>query len=217
MGVLSRLQTLIKSNVNSLVDRMSDPGREVDVLVTEMEDALKQARREVQQALTSEKLAIKERDRLGAESASWEAKATRALHAGDDSLAREALAEKARVDGVLAEAERAAHEQQAYVDELTASLKTLEQRVSEVRLRRGTLKQQARSQAGRDPLRPGRAFGEFDRLADGVEAAAAEVELDEELRGPSARDEETSRKLRELERQSKAEDALAELKKKLQK
>ncbi|HEY3354596.1 MAG TPA: PspA/IM30 family protein [Polyangia bacterium] len=214
MGILSRLNTLIKSNLNSAVDRMSSPEREIDILISDMEDAVKKARQEVQACLVSEKLAIKERDRLRAESASWEQKATRAVQMGEDDLAREALAQKATVDTLLANAEKTVRDQEAYVDELTASLKSLEQRVAEVKLRKGTLKQQARSRAGAG--KGGSAFAEFERLSGKVDAMDAEVDIDAELAGQTSREAETDRKLRELDRQSTIDDALEALKKKLQ-
>jgi phage shock protein A len=217
MGVLSRLNTLIKSNLNAAIDRMSDPGRDIDILVAEMEDALKQARQEVQTCLANEKVAVKQRDRLREESDGWEQKAGRAVQAGDDALAREALGQKARVDALLADADRAVREQEAYVDELTASLRTLEQRVAEVKLRKGTLKQQARARSGRAARQGGSAFAEFERLSGKVDAMDAEVDIDAELAGKSAKDLETDRRLRELEQQSKVDDALEALKKKLDK
>ena len=89
--------------------------------------------------------------------------------------------------------------------------------MQEVRLRRGTLKQQARAQAGRDGLRGKSAFEDFERVSSKVDGLEAEVDIDAELRGPTARDEETDRKLRRLEQASQVDDALAELKKKLHK
>jgi phage shock protein A len=215
MGVLSRLNTLIKSNLNSAVERMSSPEREIDILISDMEDALKQARQEVQQCLVAEKLAIKERDRLQAESASWEQRATRAVQSGQDDLAREALVQKANVDALLENAAKAVREQEAYVDELTASLKTLEQRVAEVKLRKGTLKAQARARAGQNGRKGASAFEDFERLSSKVDAMDAEVDIDAELAGQTAREAETDRKLRELDKQSKIDDALAALKNKL--
>src|SRR5512137_235353 len=118
MGVLSRLNTLIKSNLNAAVDKMSNPAREIDILVAEMEDALKAARLEVQSNLASEKLAIKQRDRLLQEAKEWEDRAARAVKAGDDNLARKALEQKAQLDTQAEAAERSLREQEAYVDQL---------------------------------------------------------------------------------------------------
>ncbi len=215
MGVLSRLNTLIKSNLNAAVDRMSNPAREIDILVAEMEDALKAARQEVQQNLASEKLAIKQRDRLLQEAKEWEDRAARAVKAGDDNLARKALEQKAQLDTQAEAAERSLHEQEAYVDQLSESLKELEARVKEVKLRKNTLKQQAKMTAGRAGKKGGSAFSDFERLSSKVDAMDAESQLDAELSALSSKDADVDRKIRALDKDTKIDDALAELKKKL--
>jgi phage shock protein A len=215
MGVLSRLNTLIKSNLNAAVDRMSNPAREIDILVAEMEDALKAARQEVQTNLASEKLAIKQRDRLLKEAKEWEDRAARAVHAGDDNLARQALQEKTQLDAQVEAAEKTLREQEAYVDQLTQSLKELEARVKEVKLRKNTLKQQAKMTAGKEGKEGGSAFADFERLSSKVDAMDAESQLDAELSALGSKDAEVDRKIRALDKGDKIDDALAELKKKL--
>jgi len=55
MGILDRLSTLLKSNLNSAIDKMTDPGKEIDQMVAELDDNLKKARVEVTAALAEEK------------------------------------------------------------------------------------------------------------------------------------------------------------------
>ena len=55
MGILSRINRVIKSNVNELVDKMSDPAKEIDLLIVDMEKGLKEAREEVISASASAK------------------------------------------------------------------------------------------------------------------------------------------------------------------
>jgi phage shock protein A len=215
MGVLSRLNTLIKSNLNAAVDKMSNPAREIDILVAEMEDALKAARLEVQQNLAGEKLAIKKRDHLIAEARQWEDRAAQAVRAGKDDLAREALMQKADLDTQIGLAEKALREQEAYVDQLSQSLKELEARVKEVKLRKSTLKQQAQMAAGKAGKKGGSAFANFERLSSKVDALDAESQLDAELSALGSKDAEVDRKIRALDKDTKIDDALAELKKKL--
>ena len=57
MSILSRLGNLIKSNLNSAVDKLSDPAKEIDLLIEEMEDELKQLRVTLRDQLVQEKLA----------------------------------------------------------------------------------------------------------------------------------------------------------------
>ena len=47
MGILGRLSTLVKSNVNDVIGSMQDPGKESDQMVRDMEDYARQARAEV--------------------------------------------------------------------------------------------------------------------------------------------------------------------------
>ena len=55
MGILGRLSSLIKSNVNDVIDSMQDPAKEIDQMVRDMEDSARQARTEVAQCLGEEK------------------------------------------------------------------------------------------------------------------------------------------------------------------
>src|SRR5256885_12299381 len=91
MGILGRLSTLIKSNVNDAIDSMQDPAKEIDQMIRDMEDSSRQARTEVAQCMASERLQRKRVDGLIAEARTWEEHAVRAVQAGDDALAKEAL------------------------------------------------------------------------------------------------------------------------------
>src|SRR5262252_7099036 len=137
MGILSRMSTFVKSNVNDLISRMTDPGKEVDLLIDEMEESARKARQEVKTCMAEEKrlgqLAVKQRQ----EAADWERRAMQAVKQGDDRLAREALARKGDAEAQAAATDKAALDQRGYVDQLLASLKALDQRVSEVKARRG--------------------------------------------------------------------------------
>jgi phage shock protein A len=220
MGILGRMSALIKSNVNDLLSRMTDPGKEVDLLIDEMEEAARKARQEVKTCLAEEKRLEKVADRQRAEANDWERRAAQAVEQGDDALAKQALLRKAESEERAAETDKALLDQKGYVDQLTASLKALDQRVAEVKSRRGTLKQQARaakgaSQSG-DPTSPRTgAFAEFERMSSRIDQLEAEAEVEREMAAQDGKDPDAERKLRELDHKSSVDDALAELKKKL--
>src|ERR1700759_1198604 len=98
MGILDRISRLVSSNVNSAIDKMSDPGKEIDQLVIDMEAQLKKARQEVQTALATEKRQRMRAEALYKSATEWEERAERAVRAGDDNLAREALKRKGEID-----------------------------------------------------------------------------------------------------------------------
>jgi phage shock protein A len=217
MGILGRLSTLVKSNVNDLIDSMQDPGKEIDQLVRDMEDSARQARSEVAGCMAEEKRLAKRIDDLVEEAKSWEGHATRAVQAGDDALAREALRRKAEKEADRIETEKALNDQKAYSMQLLAGLKALEARVQDVKLRQGTLREKARAaKRGETPVSSKTsAFENFDRMSGKIDALEAEVGLSEQLGGQTAEAAEAERKLREMSDQQSVDDALAALKKKL--
>ena len=216
MGILGRLSSLIKSNVNDVIDSMQDPAKEIDQMVRDMEESSRQARTEVAQCLAAEKRLQKRVLDLEGEAADWVKRAETAIRAGDDGLAKEALLRKAEKEAERAETQKALQEQGVYADQLTQALKALDARLADIKLRQGTLRAKARANKKGSPL-SGRtsAFDDFDRMAGKIDAVEAEAGLDEELGGRSAESAAAGRKLDALAAQSTVDDALAELKKKL--
>jgi phage shock protein A len=217
MGILGRLSTLIKSNVNDLIDGMQDPAKEIDQMVRDMEDSARQARTEVAQCMGEEKRLGKRIEALDGEIKSWEQRAEMAVRAGDDALAKEALARRTEKEAERAEAQKSLQEQQVYVDQLAVALKSLEARVKDVKLRQGSLREKARSsKRGGSPL-SGKtsAFDDFERMSSKIDAVEAEATLDDDLTGRSSQSAAAERKLNQMAEKSSVDDALAELKKKL--
>jgi phage shock protein A len=218
MSILGRLSTLIKSNVNDVIDSMQDPGKEIDQMVRDMEDSARQARAEVATCLAEEKRLGKRVETLAAEATAWEDRAKQAVAANDDALAKEALRRKAEKDAERAEAEKYLQEQKVHVDQLTTALKALDARVKDVKLRQGTLREKARmnAKAGGSPLTgKTKAFDDFDRMSSKIDAIEAETGLDDALAGRTAESAAAERKLESLSQDKQLDDALAELKKKL--
>ncbi len=223
MGILDRLSTLVKSNLNSAIDKMTDPGKEIDQMITELDEQLRKARVEVTGALAGEKRSKQKLEALATDASEWEARAERAVLAGDDGLAKQALERRAAIGADLVETEKALNEQAAYADQLTAALKAAEARVAEVKSRKETLKAQARARKATDQGRGmtgTSAFDKFDQLSAGVDAAEAENQLDDELaksRHEDAHSKDVERKLGDLAKNKDLDDRLAALKAKLDK
>ena len=215
MGILGRVSTLIKSNVNDLIDGMQDPGKEIDQMVRDMEDSAREARGEVARCMADEKRLQMRLGTLASEAQTWEDRAAAAVRAGDDALAREALARKRATEAEQAETKKALQEQSVYVDQLTSGLKSLEARVKEVQLRQGTLREKARASKRGGGLGGGAsAFDDFERMSSRIDAVEAEASLGDELGGRAAAAHETDRKLAALGGTSAVDDALADQKKK---
>jgi phage shock protein A len=167
--------------------------------------------------MAEEKRLSKRIETLTAEAKSWEDKAAMAVRAGDDALAREALARKAEKETERAETQKSLQEQEVYVDQLAVGLKALDARVKDVKLRQGSLREKARAskRGGSAVSTKTSAFDDFERMSSKIDAVEAEASLGDELSGRTPASIDAERKLNQMSEKNSMDDALAELKKKL--
>ena len=93
-GMMDRLMRLVRANVNDLIDQAEDPEKMIDQILREMQESIVMARAQVAAMIAQEKeleLEAAETSKLAEE---WGKKAGRAVTAGKDDLAREALRRK---------------------------------------------------------------------------------------------------------------------------
>jgi len=238
MGIFDRMGKVISSNVNALLDKAEDPKKSLDLIVEEMKDQVKAARKELIEGVAAEKVLRKKVDELDAEVAKWERRAELALKAEDEKLAREALVQKKRVVGERDRAEALRGEQRSAVLNMKAELERMEAKHEEIAARKNTLGaqlKQARAGGGAEGLGAkaagASAFAEFRRMEDQIEGHAAEVQAHKEVEDALASDglsrEELESKFAALEhgggaknpldktKNPEIEDELAALKKKV--
>ena len=198
MGVFDRMGRVISANFNALLDGAEDPEKSVELTLREMSEQIRAARQEVVRSVAAEKQLRNKVAELDEELAKWVKRAELAVKHGDDDLAREALMQKRRLVGERDRAEALRAEQRGSALEMKAELERMEQKVEELKARKGALiakAEQARagSETGGLGSRSvgGKAFEEFRRMEDqieGVETAfAAQREVEEALgtgRGP---------------------------------
>lgn len=237
MGIFDRMGKVISSNVNALLDKAEDPKKSVDLIVEEMKDQIRAARKELVEAVAAEKVLRKKVDELDADTEKWERRAELALKAGDEALAREALVQKKRVVGERDRAEALRAEQRAAALNMKRELERMEAKQQELEARKGTLAaqmRQAKSGGGAEGLGARGAgtgaFAEFRRMEDKIEGQVAEVaaarEVDDALRQGGMSDSDLESKFAQLEGGgggksgdkpggSEIDDELAALKKKV--
>lgn len=180
MSILGRLSNLIKSNLNSAVDKLSDPAKEVDLLIEEMEDELKKLRLELRDQLAREKLTQKKVDEEYRAVQKWQEHAERAVQAGDDELAKEALRRRDEQEGKLAAVEKTLAEHSQLTAKLAAQLKAGDQKLTEVKGKREALK--ARARAAKQAASPeGTAFDRFNSLVSQIESQEEQAQAMAEL------------------------------------
>jgi phage shock protein A len=209
MGIFDRMGKVISSNVNSLLDKAEDDKKLLELNLEEMAEQLKSGRQDVISAVASEKQLRKKADDLKVEVDKWEKRAELALKSDDEALAREALRQKKRAEVDSQSAEKARQDQRDVAIKMKEELERMEQKLEELKLRKGTIAaraQQARGGGGSESLgaRGGSsAFDNFRKMEEKIEGreqeglAMAEVE-DVLGKGPRERDLES--KFRDLER-----------------
>ncbi|MBI2898317.1 MAG: PspA/IM30 family protein [Deltaproteobacteria bacterium] len=220
MGILGRINSVIKSNLNQILDKAEDPEKILNQTVVDLTAEIKEAKKEVVSCLASEKMMAKKRDTLLEDASKWEEKALLALKAEDEELAREALRRKQRASQEAEEVEAARRNQEAYVEELKSSLAKLEDKVEDLKLRKSTIAAQVR-QARKAPESAGTGAGRFgskhfddlERFTSKIDQMEAEVEAHSVIDDPGKAD--LDRRFRDLEKTSAVDDELAALKEKL--
>src|SRR5262245_18452891 len=90
-AILDRLGRLIRANVNDLIDQAEDPEKMIDQILREVHDGIVAARAQVAAMIAQEKELELDADETQNLAGEWGRKAERAVTAGKDDLAREAL------------------------------------------------------------------------------------------------------------------------------
>ncbi len=214
MGIMDRLSRLIRANVNDLIDRAEDPEKMLDQILQDMRSNMTTARAQVAAMIAQEKeleADLHETRQLAEE---WGRKAQRAVEAGKDDLAREALRRKKDSDDNARVYEQQLQAQEQAVDKLKTQLRQLEAKYQAASSQRDALiARQRRAQAQQQvaqsvtvfsPLDPGSELDRMERRIRGVEShALAAIEVGEES---------LDAQFRELDQDADIEDELAALK-----
>ena len=216
MGIIDRMSTVVRANVNELLDNMSDPAKEIDLLVHDMSKAERRATEELIAALGDLKLTQKHVAVQEGEVDKWRLRAEQAVRAGDDALARDALREKVVEQRKLDETRRVEQEQQAQCDALRRSMRLFSEKLSVIKARKETLKQQVRAaRQGQSALDGGQAFKDLAAIEGKIDALEAEVQVTEEFDGRRAATEAKFAGLEHRQPDPKVEDDLAALKRRM--
>jgi phage shock protein A len=212
MALLERVTTLIKANLNDLVEKAEHPEKLLKQLLLDMENQLMQVKTQVAIAIAEHHLLEKRRkDNLQTQQ-EWIHKAELALAENNDGLARIALDRSLTYDTAARNFEQQIEDQSHQVDMLKSALQRLEQKMAEtrakaeviaVRHRRAKLAQQA-GMAGIGGL------SDEQRLANLNERVNESEALGEGYL--AALQENGEKKLEQLERLERVNALLAEMK-----
>lgn len=186
MGIFSRIKGGISSKANAAIDKATDPAKEIDMAILELEDGRKKAIAELVTYKATAKQLDADVERHRAKAAEWERRAMLAVKAGDDEAAKLALREKKAAEAEAAKVERDKHEAASYAIQLNKSRKEFETKLQMLKMRKGTLATQlaaARSAGGDAFGNDSSVWDRFQAAEDRIDAEAVATEVDAAMRG----------------------------------
>ena len=215
MPLLERIGTLLRANLNDLVERAEDPEKLCKQLVLDMENQLMQVKTQVAMALADQHLLTKKHKEHTDAVAEWRRKAEIAVEKQKDDLARAAL-EKSLASEQMATGFAQQMEDQAQETELLRNAYSrLERKLAETRSACEMLVAQSRRAKATGKVNTARGVGVLAqkgsavaRLKDNVQRMQAENAASHLLLETDSVDD----RLGTLERDERIERLLAELK-----
>jgi phage shock protein A len=214
MGLLERVTTLIRANLNDLVDKAENPQVMLKQVITDMENQFMQVKTQVAVAIADQHLLHKRCQEHEEKTADWMRKAELAVDKGQDDLARVALHNAERCQKLTDNLKQQVADQRTQVENLKGAMHKLEQKLIEARSKRDVLiAQHRRSRAlgkavdAQVALNDAATGTTFDRMREKVDHAEAVSQAKAEMAGPDLEE-----KFDRLDRDDRIERMLAELK-----
>jgi phage shock protein A len=133
MSLLDRVSTLLRANLNDLVEKAEDPERMLKQVVLDMENQLMQVKTQVAIAIADQHLLEKKKAEHELQAGEWRRKAELAVQKGQDDLARAALERALSQDQLAIGFTTQAEDQKHEADSLRQALHKLEQKLTETR------------------------------------------------------------------------------------
>ena len=214
MGLLERVSTLIRANLNDMIDRAEDPEKMIKQVILDMENQYLQVKTQVAVSIADQHMLEKKLHEQEDLAKDWMHKAEIAVDKGQDDLARAAL-DRFQTGQRLAQSfQEQVNDQKSQVDTLKSALFKLEQKLDEAKSKREVLLARHRRSVALDKAAKAQvALGDnsrsasFDRLKDRVQHTEARASAEVELI-----DDDVAEKLNRLDRDSEVERLLTDLK-----
>jgi phage shock protein A len=216
MALLERVSTLVRANLNDLIDKAEEPEKMIKQVILDMQNQLLQVKTQVAIAIADQHLLEKKQTENADKVAEWMRKAELAVDKKEDDLARVSLQ---RVESYRELSENFAQQvadQKAQVENLKSALRQLEQKLAEAQGKADLLiAQHRRARAvskasdARFAVNDNAKAATFDRMKRKVARSEAVSQAKSEIAAENIED-----RLAALEKEDRIEQLLAELKSK---
>ncbi len=215
MALLERVGTLLRANLNDLVERAEDPQKMLRQLVLDMENQLMQVKTQVAIAIADQHLLEKKQREHHEAANEWRRKAELAVAKGKDDLARAALERSLSQDQISQGFSQQLEDQISEAESLRNALQKLDQKLTETRSRCELLIAQDRrarvvgkANGARQTLEAQQKSFTLDRMKTRIITREASNEAQTELMGGDSLED----KFALLEREERIDTLLKDLK-----
>jgi len=214
MALLERVTTLIRANLNDLIDKAEEPEKMIRQVILDMENQLMQVKTQVAISIADQHMLERKLCESEDSGQQWLKRAEMAIQKEDDGLAR-AAAERALGFRTIAEGfSQQVEDQKMQVETLKTALLNLQQKLAEAKSKSDLLiAQRRRSRTLEKASHAGRAIGDhsnsaaFDRMKRKTQHAESAAQAASEIFG-----ENIDRRFAAMESESEIDRLLAELK-----
>ena len=216
MALLERVSTLVRANLNDLIDKAEDPEKMIKQVILDMQNQLLQVKTQVAIAIADQHLLEKKQKENEDKVAGWMRKAELAVDKKQDDLARAALQRVESYRDLSSSFAQQVTDQKAQVENLKTALRQLDQKLAEAQAKADLLiAQHRRARAvgkasdARINVGDGSKTAAFDRMKHKVVREEAVSQAKTEIAVDDVED-----RLAALEKEDRIEQLLSELKSK---
>jgi phage shock protein A len=215
MALLERVSTLVRANLNDLIDKAEDPEKMIKQVILDMQNQLLQVKTQVAIAIADQHLLEKKQKENEDKVAEWMRKAELGVDKKQDDLARAALQRVESYRELTDNFGQQVIDQKAQVENLKTALRQLEQKLSEAQGKADVLiAQQRRARAVSKASDAKMAIGDNSKAAafDRMKRKVAHSEAIGQAKAEMAADDDVESRLAALEKEDRIEQLLTELK-----
>ncbi|MES2730422.1 MAG: PspA/IM30 family protein [Bacteroidota bacterium] len=215
MGIFSRITDIFKSNVNDALDKAEDPEKMIKLMVIEMQEAVVKSTSALAQAMGNTKRLERQYLDFQQSSDDLQGKAMIALKAGNEDLAKAALAKKAQADQQAAQYKQMFEGSNNTTNQLKDQVAKLKLKLDEAKMKESVLiarSQNAKAQADVAKKIGGfdeNSFAKFDKFEDKILKLESEAQAFNEMAGQNTSMDD---QFKLLEKNSQVDDELAKMK-----
>jgi len=214
MALLERVSTLLRANLNDLVDKAEHPEKMIKQVILDMQNQLLQVKTQVAIAIADQHLLEKRQKENEDKVAEWMRKAELSVDKKQDDLARAALQRVESYRDLSEGFSQQVTDQKAQVENLKTALRQLERKLTEAQAKADLLIAQhrrARAVGKASDAKMASGNGSTAAAFDRMKRKVAHTEAHSQAKSEIAADDMEER-LAALEKEDRIEQLLAELK-----